>query len=141
MNEVNAEATRLQGSCLCGAVAYRVETRLKNFYFCHCQQCRKLTGSAHAANILAEPSSVEWCRGGDKIKRYDAPDDRSFTHVFCQECGSGLPFMNTSKTTLFIPAGSLDTEAGIEVDCNIFWEEVPSWYRSALTARRCEAFP
>ena len=132
---------QLKGSCLCGAVAYQLETRLKNFYFCHCEQCRKLTGSAHAANILAEPVSVDWCRGGDKITRYDAPEGRSFTHVFCRDCGSGLPFLNASGKTLFIPAGSLDNAPGIDVDCNIFWDEAPSWYPPALSARRCKAFP
>lgn len=132
---------RLEGSCLCGAVAYQLETRLKNFYFCHCQQCRKLTGSAHAANILAEPVEVDWYRGADKIKRYDAPDGRSFTHVFCLDCGSGLPFINIGETTLFIPAGSLDSAPDMEVDSNIFWDEAPLWYEQALSARRCKAFP
>ena len=141
MKSLKTGLIHLEGSCLCGAVVYQLETRLKNFYFCHCQQCRKLTGSAHAANILAEPVSVDWVRGTDKIKRYDAPDDRSFTHVFCRDCGSGLPFLNVSETTLFIPAGSLDSAPDIEVDCNIFWDEAPAWYESALSARRCKAFP
>lgn len=131
----------LEGSCLCGAVAYEIQTRLKHFYFCHCQQCRKLTGSAHAANILAEPVNIVWRGDIDKIKRYDAPDGRSFTHVFCRECGAGLPFVNVSETTLFIPVGSLDSAPGIDVDCNIFWGEAPSWYLPALSARRCKAFP
>jgi len=131
----------LRGSCLCDAVAYEIQARLKAFYFCHCSQCRKLSGSAHAANILADPAAINWLRGEQSLKRYDAADGRSFTHVFCRHCGSGLPFHNVSGTTLLIPAGTLDTEPGISVDKNIFWDESPGWYESGLTADRCRAFP
>lgn len=133
--------TTLKGSCLCGQVKYEIDAHLKQFYFCHCEQCRKLTGSAHAANILAQPAKINWLEGAHKIKRYDAPEGREFTHVFCFDCGSGLPFMNVNETTLFIPAGSLDSPSGIEVGRNIFWGEVPDWYESGLSAKRCRQFP
>lgn len=133
--------TQLLGSCLCGQVAYEVNTTLKQFYFCHCQQCRKLTGSAHASNILAELADINWLKGQHNVKRYDAGNGRSFTHVFCSECGSGLPFHDASDTTLFIPAGSLDSPSNISVTRNIFWEEAPKWYKDGLTAQRCSQFP
>ena len=133
--------TRFAGSCLCKRVVYELESRPKKFYFCHCEQCRKLTGSAHAANILTDPASVNWLRGAHLVKRYDAPVGREFTHVFCGSCGSGLPFMNVSGTTLFIPAGSLDSEFNLRVTRNIFWGEVPVWYESGLVAKRCTGFP
>lgn len=131
----------IKGSCLCGQVTYEIETKLNNFYYCHCQQCRKLSGSAHAANILAEPSNINWTHGADKVKRYDAPDAREFTHVFCMDCGAGLPFLNVTGTSLFIPAGSLDTDLKLQVDRNIFWAEAPDWYEEGLSARRCQGFP
>lgn len=132
---------KLQGSCLCGQVAYAIQAELKKFYYCHCEQCRKLTGAAHAANILAQPAEINWLKGEDKIKRYDAPKGREFTHVFCTDCGSGLPFLNVADSTLLIPAGSLDTDCGIAVDRNIFWSESPDWYERGLTAKRCQGFP
>ena len=141
MSRTESEITTLRGSCLCGEVAYEIKTQLTHFYFCHCQQCRKLTGSAHASNILARPVPVNWLKGADKIKRFDARDGRAFTHVFCSECGSGLPFLNISGSTLFIPAGSLDTSPGLPVDRNIFSAEMPKWVSSGLNAKHCEGFP
>jgi hypothetical protein len=132
---------KFTGSCLCEAVHYAIEAQVKKFYFCHCKQCRKLTGSAHAANILTEPAPIRWLSGENRVVRYDAPAGREFTHVFCQDCGSGLPFMNVSKSTLFIPAGSLDTDVSLSVTRNIFWGEAPQWYETGLTAKRCSAFP
>ena len=131
----------LKGSCLCGCVRYHIQAEPKRFYFCHCQQCRKLTGSAHAANILAEPTKIEWTSGKNKVKRYDAPDGRAFTHVFCVDCGGGLPFLNISGTTLFIPAGSLDNSPELPVNANIFWVESPDWYAPGLQTKRHAGFP
>ena len=135
------EKNRFAGSCLCGRVAYEVTTEVKSFYFCHCAQCRKLTGSAHASNILTVPAPVTWLRGEQYLKRYDDENGRAFTHVFCRECGGGLPFTNISDTTLFIPAGSLDHDVDIPVDRNIFWAEAPSWYAGGLRANRDRGFP
>lgn len=132
--------TTLNGSCLCGAVKYRVTANLKKFYFCHCEQCRKITGSSFASNILAEPTEVEWVSGEDKIKRFDFPG-RSFTKVFCTECGSGLPFHNVSGTMLHIPAGSLDVDPAIRPDKNIFWGDRSPWIEEGINAPRCDGFP
>ena len=131
----------LRGSCLCGRVKYEVTTRIKRFYFCHCDQCRKLTGSAHASNILTVPAPVRWLRGERYLRRYDDEGGRAFTHVFCRECGSGLPFTNIGVTTLIIPAGSLDHDIKATVDRNIFWSEAPAWYPTGIAAPRDGGFP
>lgn len=82
------------GRCLCGAVQYSVTTEIEDFYFCHCEQCRKITGSAFASNILTKPVNVNWISGSENVKRFDYPGLRTFTKVFCSNCGSGLPFLN-----------------------------------------------
>ncbi len=128
------------GSCLCGGMAYEVITELKRFFFCHCQQCRKITGSAFASNLLTWPAEVKWLKGEALIKRFDYPN-RSFSKVFCIECGSGLPFMNVSGTTLFIPAGSLDTAPELKPDQQIFWDEHAQWLEAGNQAGKSAGFP
>jgi hypothetical protein len=130
----------LTGSCLCGRIRYAVAVEADAFYFCHCQQCRKVTGSAFAANIQAPPADVHWLSGAEYVKRFDFPGDRQFTKVFCSECGSGLPFVNKSGEHLLIPAGSLDCEPGIEPRHNIFWAERASWYEPGLSAPKNDGF-
>lgn len=128
------------GGCLCGNIAYEVTTNLKKFYFCHCKQCQKITGSAFASNLLTKPSEIHWLKGQALLKRFDYPD-RSFTKVFCQKCGSGLPFLNASGSTLLIPAGSLDHAPKLSVDHNIFWEEHADWYETGLSSEKANDFP
>lgn len=132
--------TTFSGQCLCGAVHYSVKTEAENFYFCHCEQCRKITGSAFASNILTKPARVNWISGSDKVKRFDFPEPRTFTKVFCVECGSGLPFLNKKGNALVIPAGSLNHEPPIQPAHNIFWLEAAQWYQSGMNAPRCERF-
>lgn len=134
-------STTLSGSCLCGSVKFSVTIEIKKFYFCHCEQCRKITGSAFSSNILAKPSKITWVSGSKKIKRFDYPGTKAYSKVFCSECGSALPFLNESGNTLFIPAGSLDSDLEIKPDNNIFWGDKASWYEDGISASKCSEFP
>jgi len=110
------------------------------FYFCHCKQCQKITGSAHASNLFTRPDAIKWTAGEEHKKQFNYPD-RDFTVVFCSECGSGLPFVTKSGKTLLVPAGSLDAEPNIQPNDNIFWAERASWYDNGKQANKCEGFP
>ncbi len=129
----------LTGNCCCGAVSYSLKDSFSHFYFCHCQQCRKLTGSAHASNLFTSPDNITWDKGLDQVKRYDDPD-RSFSMVFCTECGSALPFVSKSGQFLIVPAGSLNDEPSKPLDAQIFCEEQAVWHKKGLQAKKVEGF-
>lgn len=131
---------KLTGGCLCGAVRYAVAKDFKGFVLCHCKQCQKLTGSAFASNISSEPGNIEWLAGADSVSAYEHPT-REFSKAFCRQCGSALPFVNKSKTSLIIPAGSLDEPPGIEPRANIFCAEEASWYAPGRDAENFTGFP
>ena len=131
---------KLQGGCVCGKVQYAVNDDFKTFYQCHCKQCQQLTGSAFAANIFADIDNIDWLEGERFIQRYDHPE-REFSKAFCKECGSALPFLNQSKTSLLIPAGSLLDDPGIRPRANIFSAEKVCWFDEGSTATSFEGFP
>jgi hypothetical protein len=130
---------KITGACLCGKCVYTVKNDFTRFYLCHCQQCRKITGSAHASNLFTTPDALEWTSGEDSKKQFTTPG-RDFTVVFCSECGSGLPFVTKNGKALIVPAGSLDAEPNISPNNNIFWAERASWYEPALAAKHCDGF-
>ncbi len=80
----------LSGSCLCGAVAYKVRGPFLRFAHCHCGRCRKATGTGHASNIYVNPANFEWVAGHEFTKRFDLPSAQSFATTFCTACGSIL---------------------------------------------------
>ena len=128
------------GSCLCGDVRYSVEESFEAFYLCHCEQCQKVTGSAFASNILTSVDNIEWLSGEDKIVNYQ-DRTRDFSKAFCGNCGSGVPHINSKKTHLVIPAGSLNDALSSSPRANLFRPESPDWLTDGLAAKSFKGFP
>ncbi len=130
----------ISGGCYCGAVEFTVRNDFSRFYFCHCEQCRKMVGTAHASNLFTSPDNINWVKGKELVKRYDDPK-RSFTQAFCPKCGSPLPYINQSGKNLVVPVGSLNEEPTKQVDAEIFCKEQPNWYKVGLKAPKFSGFP
>ena len=131
---------RLSGQCMCGTVKYRVKEDFKAFYQCHCIQCQHLTGTAFASNIFTNIDNIEWLSGKDNIAHFEHPT-RQFSKNFCKTCGSPLPYINKSKTSLVIPAGSLVDKPSIKPEANIFMEEQACWLEGGRNAKKFPGFP
>ncbi len=132
---------RLTGGCLCGRVQYRVTGPFDKFYLCHCSQCRRSTGSAHAANIFTSADRLEWLSGEALIKRYTPDEPGTISKCFCTHCGSLVPYTSLQSGKLIIPAGSLNRAPGINPDDNIFWRDRADWYDAGLAAKHCAQGP
>ncbi|MBK5438150.1 GFA family protein [Pseudomonas sp. TH32] len=77
-----------QGSCLCGAVSYRVSTPLKAVTHCHCKKCQKVHGAAFATYASAPKSSVHITSSLQTLKAYESSE--GVFREFCSHCGSPL---------------------------------------------------
>ena len=130
---------KLTGGCLCGAVEFSVNDEFKAFYQCHCKQCQKLTGTAFASNIITAPKNIQWIKGKSNVTEYDHPT-REFSKSFCTLCGSALPFINKTKTSLIVPAGSLNEPPEIQPKANIFASEEAPWLEAGSQAKRFSGF-
>jgi len=116
------------GSCLCGAVQYEINGEAQRFYHCHCQRCRKTTGTGHASNLLVTPEScLVWVAGEDLLKRYKVPEAERFYNCFCSQCGSPLPRVFPQLGGVIIPAGTLNAEPPIKPGARIFWDSRAQW--------------
>ncbi len=131
----------LEGGCLCGQVRYRVSGPFDAFHLCHCSQCRRSTGSAHAANIFGTPDRLQWLSGENLIKRYTPEQPDVISKCFCSHCGSLVPYTSLKSGLLIIPAGSLDEAPGISPQDNIFWRDRADWYDAGLEAERIAQEP
>jgi hypothetical protein len=96
------------GSCLCGKVTYEVEGDFGDAYFCHCQRCRKATGTAFAANARIKPQQFRLLTGQDALKSFHhAPTGLS--RKFCGECGSPIVSERAEPAVMSVRLGTLDT--------------------------------
>ena len=115
-----------KGTCLCGKVAFEIIGIFERFFLCHCEYCRKDTGSAHAANLFSTSANLIWLSGEDNIKTFDF---ESSGHIksFCLDCGSALPNIQMHGSLLVVPAGCLDTDISIVPQDHIYFSHKANW--------------
>lgn len=128
------------GSCLCGEVRYEVGGGFEHFYLCHCEHCRKDTGSAHAANLFTSAAELKWLSGEDKVKQFNLPSTRH-SRAFCSICGSALPRLQMNGALLVIPAGSLDSKVSMRPNAHIFVASRADWDNELEDVPKLEGSP
>ncbi len=122
-------STKHSGSCLCGAVRFEVEGEFERFFLCHCERCRKGTGSAHAANLFSSTATLKWLSGEDQLSSFDLPGTRH-GRAFCRTCGSPMPMLRKGGELLRVPAGSLNTRVELRPTAHIFMASRANWDES-----------
>lgn len=131
----------LSGSCLCGEVKYEATGDAQNFFHCHCERCRKASGTGHASNIIMMPAALNWLAGESLLQSYPVPDAKFFTNVFCTTCGARMPRYSPERGLAVIPAGSLDVDPGIEPGARIFKGSGVSWSCHSNDIPEYEEYP
>ncbi|WP_116368411.1 GFA family protein [Parahaliea mediterranea] len=144
--------TQREGSCLCGAVRFRVRGDFEHFYLCHCSRCRKGSGSAHAANLFSASAQLQWLQGESRCRRFRLPGSRH-ERCFCEVCGSALPYAlphvdknaepnaQVSETLVVLPAGSLDDPLGQLPQAHLFEGARADWDQQLETLPGFDALP
>ena len=115
------------GSCLCGEVAFELTDDPDRAHNCYCKRRRKISGAAFAPNLFVPLEGFGYTRGEDLLQSFKLPQADRFTHVFCQNCGSSLPFVSETRGLAVIPMGSLDSDPGVTPQQHIFVGSKASW--------------
>lgn len=128
------------GSCLCGSIKFEITGDFEKFFLCHCEYCRKDTGSAHAANLFSSTATLEWLSGECNIRIFDF---ESSGHVksFCSHCGSALPNIQTGGGLLVVPAGSLDNDVPVKPQGHIFISHKANWDEDLHNIQKFDELP
>ena len=102
----------INGSCLCGGVAFEVVGKTSEIGQCHCSKCRKVSGTTGNAVFYVAAQNLRWLRGMDLIKSYVVSEESGWTSTFCGRCGSPVPHTDKNNKFYFVPAGLLDDDPG-----------------------------
>lgn len=62
-----ASDEKVNGGCMCGAVRYEAIGKPDNVAYCHCSDCRGITGAPVVAWVVYETRKVSFVRGKRKI--------------------------------------------------------------------------
>lgn len=134
-----------EGGCLCGAVRFTARLGKTTFGVCHCEMCRKWTGSA-LMGVTVPVENVVW-QGAEHIARRQTSSWAE--RAWCRDCGSGLYYRVTVEGpyagNLELPVGVLDDANGLTLVNEIYIDEKPDCFayagegRNVLTRAECHA--
>lgn len=132
-----------QGGCLCGAVRFEAALTALEYGACHCEMCRRWTGSA-LLGITTPESNVTW-HGAQHIAK--AQTSAWAERGWCRDCGSNLYFRVTAdspyKGDIELPIGLLDDASGLTMTNEIYIDHKPDSYayagdgRKTMTRQEC----
>ena len=117
-----------QGGCLCGAVRYRVTGAPGWVAHCHCESCRKASGSAVVTWAGYTRESFE-VAAGRPVRFASSP---GVVRSFCPRCGSPLTYeAERFAGEVHVTVGSLDEPAGFAPTAHVWTSERVAWLHIA----------
>ena len=80
--------SKIPGSCLCGCVRFEVEPPFLRAGHCHCERCRKHSGTAVCTQARVPKEQFRLLQGQQLIRVYGKGEGA--VKAFCRNCGSSL---------------------------------------------------
>ena len=121
----------LNGSCLCGGVAYEADAPLSRIIHCHCQTCRKTHGTAFSSVTAVPRDTFKWLRGAELLSAIESSPGKF--RRFCSKCGSHIMAERTAQPVVLLRLGCLDTPATGVPQVHIWRSDAAPWYDPKAT--------
>lgn len=100
--------TEYSGGCQCGAVRFRVTSKLGKASICHCRMCQKAFGGLYGPLVsVLDEKDLSWTR--QEPKRLQSSN--AVKRGFCGECGTPLTYEAPDGIALAI--GAFDDPSAI----------------------------
>ena len=129
----------IRGSCLCGGVRFEVDPPFIQANHCHCERCRKHSGTAVCTQARVLRERFRLLQGRELIKVYGSASvrdsgatakvtKRHAVKAFCSNCGSSLfggDWPNGPQVS--IRMGAFDDDPGIRPQFHTFVADRASW--------------
>lgn len=118
---------RFSGGCLCGAVRYTCEAAPVMAGHCHCEDCRRSSGSGHCSHLMVPESAVALT---GQVKGYARAADSGnvVERFFCPTCGAAVFSRNPGMPGLLsIRASSLDDLEVFKPQMHVYVGSAASW--------------
>jgi len=124
--------SEVTGRCLCGHVTWRYDGAVGPASYCHCEDCRRCTGSAFNVGVRLRRADLRITSGVPKGFTKRADSGRELTRHFCPECGSPI-FTSAPKHPdhVFVKAGTFDDPALVRPDRQSWVASAVVWHRIA----------
>ena len=129
------------GKCLCGNVTYKCHAEPTVIFNCHCEDCRRATGSVFGTNFFVPEDELE-IFGEVSSYSHTADSGSAMTKRFCPNCGSLLFGNNSTKSNVVsIRAGTVDQLDLIKPVVNVFMDSKVSSTSIDINLKQASRMP
>lgn len=125
-----SSAKTLAGRCLCGGIHYAVPDEFVYAMNCHCQDCRRATGSAFKPFAGIARDKLKVTQGAADVTLYG---DETSHDAHCRRCGTLLYSIVRDGTFAHVTMGTLTDDPKIRPMMHIFVGSKAPWYTIADT--------
>ncbi len=123
----------MTGRCMCGAVSFEARPSVAEAHACHCEMCRRWSGSA-LVSVSVKPDAIRF-DGREQIVTIQSSDWAE--RAWCGNCGSTLYYHLTGgapeQESYEMAVGLFDEPDGFELTSEIFIDCKPDGYAFAGT--------
>jgi hypothetical protein len=117
---------KIRGSCLCGGVRFEVEPPFIRAGHCHCERCRKHSGTAVCTQARVRKEQFHLLQGEKLIRVYGKGEGA--VKAFCTICGSSLFGGDwPDGPQVSIRMGAFDDDPGIRPQFHTFVSDRAPW--------------
>src|SRR5215472_14440621 len=116
----------VRGSCLCGGVRFEVQPPFFRAGHCHCERCRKHSGTAVCTQARVSKAQFRLLQGESLIRVYGKGEGA--VKAFCVNCGSSLFGGDWPEgDEVSIRMGAFDDDPGIRPQYHTFVTDRAAW--------------
>lgn len=119
---------KIEGGCLCGSVRYHSDAEPVMQAVCHCETCRRISGSTYSFNVAVPEESLVVKGEVATYEDHSGASGKPMYRRFCPKCGSSLYGGGPHYGPLaFIKAGTLDDASWVAPEVHIWTVEKLPW--------------
>jgi len=124
------------GGCSCGAVRFAIRDYLYALV-CHCDACKKRTGSAFGISIVVEKADLLELRGALQIYTRVAESGRPVDYEFCPRCATTIRWrIDKFATRVIFAGGAFDDPRRLPAAGEMYNEQALDWARPRCALSR-----
>lgn len=131
----------IKGGCACGKVRYESTENEAGGGICHCDDCRKSSGTGHSANAFVPEDSLT-ITGETKPFATTTESGNTMTRQFCPECGSSIVSRTSGMPGLAVlRVSSFDDPEQYTPTLVVFNKRASSWDHQATELPHYDEMP
>jgi hypothetical protein len=118
-----------KGGCSCGAVRFEIGDPLW-VLACHCDACKKRTGSAYGVSVMVENQSVKQFTGETRTYARSGDSGNNVRYEFCPHCGTTIRWhVDIVPNRQAFAGGAFDAMEAFTVVAEMYTNDALPWAR------------